>query len=68
MDNRFGLKDFVLFALVIVLIVMVWLSMLQRDRMWPKLQALEESIQNQTRDLSSIRAGSYAALLPQDKR
>jgi peptide/nickel transport system substrate-binding protein len=55
MDNRFGLKDFVLFALVIVLIVMVWLSMLQRDRMWPKLQALEESIQNQTRDLSSIR-------------
>src|SRR6266542_4213767 len=55
MENRFGLKDLVLFALVIVLLVMVWLSMVQRDRMWPKLTELQEAVNNQTHDLAAIR-------------
>ena len=55
MENRFGLKDLILYVLVVILIVMVWLSMVQRDRMWPRLQSLEDAVQNQTRDLAAIR-------------
>lgn len=38
MQNRFGLKDFVLLVLVLVLIVSVWLKMVQSDRHWEKAQ------------------------------
>ncbi len=55
MENRFGIKDLILYTMVIVLMVMVWLSMAQRDRQWPKILELQQAVENQTRDLAAIR-------------
>src|SRR5436190_2103383 len=40
MENRFGVKDFVLFILFGVLIVMVALAMKQYDRQWDEIQQI----------------------------
>lgn len=55
MGNRFGVKDFVLMALLVVLIVSVWLSMAQRDREWKVLQAISDQADSQSHDLAAIR-------------
>lgn len=41
MQNKFGLKDFVLLVLVILVGGSVWLSMFQEDRRWNELQRAE---------------------------
>lgn len=61
MQNRFGIKDFVVIVLLLAILTTLWLSMVQRDRQWPLLQALEEQGRNlDARILSldeKIRAG-----------
>ncbi len=51
MNNRFGLKDFFQIVLLLAVLVLVWLSMLQRDREWvlqrdmlEKLGAIEKKL------------------------
>lgn len=38
MQNKFGLKDFILLVLVLIIGVSLWLSMVQNDRKWVELQ------------------------------
>lgn len=40
MQNRFGLKDFVLFVLVGVLALSIWMRMFQQDREWRKSESV----------------------------
>lgn len=55
MDNRFGLKDFVLSLLLIVLIISVWLAMKQYDRQWEVIDAIDRKLDEQTRELTQLR-------------
>jgi peptide/nickel transport system substrate-binding protein len=55
MENRFGVKDFILFLLLAVLIVCVVLAMKQYDRQWQVLDAIQKQTTEQTRELSQIR-------------
>ncbi len=56
MENRFGVKDFFLFALLTVLIVTVLLAMWQYDRQWKQLERMTVELTTQTRELSQIRS------------
>ena len=55
MENRFGIKDFFLFVLMMGLIVVVLLAMKQYDRQWTTMQAISEQLTEQTRELSQLR-------------
>jgi peptide/nickel transport system substrate-binding protein len=55
MENRFGIKDFVLLLLVCVLIAMVWLAMVQYDRQWDLMRQTNNLLVEQTTDISHIR-------------
>jgi peptide/nickel transport system substrate-binding protein len=55
MENRFGVKDFFLFAMVIVLIVLVVTCMFQYDRQWDIINQANGRLQDQARDLADIR-------------
>jgi peptide/nickel transport system substrate-binding protein len=55
MENRFGIKDFFLFSLLLVVIVLIILAMVQVDRQWRSIQILEEASRQQGRDLVEIR-------------
>jgi peptide/nickel transport system substrate-binding protein len=55
MENRFGLKDFVLYALLGVLIVVVLLAMKQYDRQWDRVVAIEGKLDTQARELREIQ-------------
>ena len=64
MENRFGIKDFFLFLLVVVLIVSVWLSMKQNDRQFAVLQRIDDGLRDQTTNLAQlqriIQSGGFA--------
>ncbi len=45
MQNKFGLKDLVLFTLVILIGISVWLSMVQRDKESARLQAVQAKVE-----------------------
>jgi peptide/nickel transport system substrate-binding protein len=55
MENRFGIKDFFLFLLVIAAIVLIGLNMVQVDRQWQSIQALGATSDQHTRDLVEIK-------------
>src|SRR4051812_27298562 len=55
MENRFGIKDFILIVLVAGLIVIVLLAMKQYDRQWDKLQSIEATLEGQGRDLREVQ-------------
>lgn len=55
MENRFGVKDFFLFAILLVVVVLVLLDMWRADRQWERLQQLEVLLKNQTADIARIR-------------
>lgn len=60
MDNRFGLKDFVVVALLLLLGVSIWLTMVQRDRQFVVFRAVAERIDELNRrveQISSAEAG-----------
>jgi peptide/nickel transport system substrate-binding protein len=54
MQNRFGLKDFVLLVLVLALIVSVWLKMIQSDRHWEKAQTIVAKLQGLESQVSRL--------------
>ncbi|MFM9996785.1 MAG: ABC transporter substrate-binding protein [Phycisphaerales bacterium] len=47
MQNRFGLKDFVLLVLVLATGGSVWLAMVQEDRRWTEVHAMNERLKQQ---------------------
>jgi len=55
MENRFGVKDFVLFLLLIVLIISVWLAMKQYDRQWTEIRSLSAKVDAQGTDVYAIK-------------
>jgi peptide/nickel transport system substrate-binding protein len=55
MGNRFGVKDFLLMVLMVVIIISMWLSMKQRDREWEVLQSMREQSDTQNRELADLR-------------
>jgi peptide/nickel transport system substrate-binding protein len=55
MENRFGVKDFFLFALLLGLIVTVVLAMVQFDRQYEEIQKIKKAVNDQTSDLNSIK-------------
>lgn len=54
MENRFGVKDFFLCSLLIILIVSVWLAMKQFDRQYDLIRTLKDSSDDQARALAEI--------------
>jgi peptide/nickel transport system substrate-binding protein len=55
MENRFGVKDFVLLFLLIVLIGAVVLAMFQYDRQWADVQKIRDQLAEQGRDLRDLK-------------
>ena len=55
MENRFGIKDVFLFALLIGLGGLVALAMVQYDRQWSTLQDLSHKLDEQSGDLAALR-------------
>jgi peptide/nickel transport system substrate-binding protein len=55
MENRFGLKDFILFALLIILIGVVLLAMQQYDRQWAEVQKIKGRLDDQGQNLRDIQ-------------
>ena len=56
MENRFGLKDFVLYALLVVLIGVVLLAMVQYDRQHEQLNTLVDTQRQQAADIGQMQA------------
>lgn len=46
MNNRFGIKDFVIITLLLCLVGIAFLSMIQRDRQWPVLQEMSTQMRS----------------------
>lgn len=55
MENRFGVKDFVSFSLLIIVIVVCCLLMKQIDRQWDQLRAIDTRLEDQSKDLRSVQ-------------
>ncbi len=51
MDNRFGVKDFVLLLALGVLIVLVVLAMFQYDRQWDQIQLIRSKLDDQAKEM-----------------
>jgi peptide/nickel transport system substrate-binding protein len=68
MQNRFGIKDFFLFALIVVLGVLVVLAMKQYDRQLNVLRQINDKMELQTRELSDLNrvlsSGGFAGGMP----
>lgn len=66
MENRFGFKDFALFALISGLIVLVVMAMWQYDRQWDEIQLIREQNTALAADISGIkrRINSGIAMAP----
>lgn len=54
MQNRFGIKDFVLMVMVLVVGVLVFLSMMQRDREWEQVQDVKAKVGGLEKQLARI--------------
>ena len=46
MQNRFGVKDFFLFLMMVAVLVSVWLAITQTDRQWKEIQVIKESVED----------------------
>ncbi len=55
MQDRFGLKDFVLWVAVLVLAVLTVLRMLQGDRVWKELQAVRSLVGEQRQIVTQMQ-------------
>ncbi len=55
MENRFGLKDLLVVALLITLIVMLAVKFIQDDRQWSRLNNIDNKIDQQTKDVTALR-------------
>ncbi len=61
MKKTFTTKDFILFGLIILLLVLLILSMNQVDRQWQKLTSVESMLAEQSKDVSALR-GSLSVI------
>ena len=52
MEKRFGVKDFLLFAVLLMVLISIWLMMFQVDRQWEFIAKVEKQIEEQGKDLS----------------
>jgi len=69
MENRFGVKDFILITLFVVLIVMVALSMKQYDRQWETIQKIRSDVSDVQNKLASgviVAGGTRPSTNPAD--
>ncbi|HMN94908.1 MAG TPA: ABC transporter substrate-binding protein [Phycisphaerales bacterium] len=57
MSNRFGLKDLVVIALLLAVALAVWLGMLQRDRQWDRLVAIDGRLATLEQQAARIESG-----------
>ena len=55
MENRFGIKDFFLYLLIVALIVMVVLAMRQFDRQYREILTIKQQNSELTRDVVGIK-------------
>src|SRR5882757_2409598 len=55
MENRFGIKDFFLFLILLAVIGVLVLAMVQYDRQWDLLREINTRMTQQTTDLAAIR-------------
>jgi peptide/nickel transport system substrate-binding protein len=56
METRFGVKDFFLFLLLIVLLIVIGLAMKQYDRQYQIVRDIDQQGRDQLRDLDAIRS------------
>ncbi len=56
MENRFGVKDFFLFLLLIALLIVICLAMVQYDRQYKMVSDIKDQGRDQLRDLDAIRS------------
>lgn len=54
MQNRFGLKDFIFLVLLIAIAVSVWLTMVQRDRLWGRVLTIDDRIGSIERQVARV--------------
>ena len=55
MNNRFTFKDFILLVLLVGVIIVVLLSMKQRDRQYEVLLQVRDRLDQQTTDITQLR-------------
>ncbi|HEX8340612.1 MAG TPA: ABC transporter substrate-binding protein [Tepidisphaeraceae bacterium] len=55
MENRFGVKDFVLFVVLGGIVVLIVLAMLQFDRQWDSVQEIKHKLDQQAVDLQVMQ-------------
>ena len=55
MENRFGVKDFILFLLLLVLIGVVLLAMQQFDRQWTDVRKISSRLDDQGQAIRDIQ-------------
>lgn len=55
MQNTFGIKDFILYVLVGVAVLMIWLSMKQDDRRFEQMQKVVAKLDEQAQTLARIQ-------------
>ena len=55
MEKRFGVKDFLLFAVLLMVLISIWLMMFQVDRQWEFISKVEKQIEEQGKDISELR-------------
>lgn len=61
MENRFGVKDFFLFTLIVALMGVVILGMFQYDRQWDLLQSIQKNSDEQAKDLADVKRQTNAS-------
>jgi peptide/nickel transport system substrate-binding protein len=55
MENRFGVKDFIILSVMTLLIVLVIVAFFQYDRQWGQLQAIRDGLNEQRKELRDIQ-------------
>jgi peptide/nickel transport system substrate-binding protein len=56
MENRFGVKDFFILGLLLIIVVMIGLCMIQYDRQWTEIGKLNTNVSQLATDLATIRS------------
>ncbi|MFO0872760.1 MAG: ABC transporter substrate-binding protein [Phycisphaerales bacterium] len=61
MNSRFGVKDFVVLVLLLAIGASVWLSMVQKDRVWTRLDAIDQALGDLERHVARVEEKLEAA-------
>ncbi len=70
MENRFSIKDMVVIALLVALLLSVWLAMNEFDRQWRDVQQIKNEIRNLTTEQAQTRneVGALRTVIDQGVR